>query len=71
MANDPHRNPVSPKVTRASIGSALAVVILYALAQVPAIGELPAAVAGAVTVLVVAGVTWVAGYMKADPHRDS
>lgn len=62
-------NPTSPKVKAAGIGSAVAVLVLYALSRIPAVGELPAEVAGAVTVLVVAGVTVAAGYVKRDPRR--
>lgn len=68
MANTP-KTPTSPKVKAGSIGSAVAVLVLYLLGRIEAVGDLPTAVAGAVTVLVVAAVTYVAGYVKRDPAR--
>jgi len=67
--NTPNSAKVSPKVTVASLGSAVAVLVLYALSLIPAVGELPTTVAGAVTVLVVGGVTFLAGYVRRDPDR--
>lgn len=68
---DAHKNPTSPKVKASGAASAVAVLVLYLLSRIPAVGELPAEVQAAVTVLVVTGVTIAAGYVKADPHRDS
>lgn len=61
--------PVSPKVTTASVGSAVAVLVLYVLSLIPAVGELPDVVAVSITTLVLAGVTFVSGYAKNDPDR--
>ena len=61
--------PVSPKVATSSAGAAVAVIVLYVLSRIPAVGELPAEVQAAATVLVVTAVTFLAGYVKRDPDR--
>ena len=66
-ATDP--TAVSPKVTASTIGGAFSTVLAYLLTQVPFIADAPAAVQGALVVLIVAGATFLSGYVKRDPAR--
>ncbi|WP_273843971.1 hypothetical protein [Rubrobacter calidifluminis] len=59
---------VSPKVTGATIGAALTTLVLYAIETIWHV-DLPASVEGAILTLLVALVTFVAGYLPEDPKR--
>lgn len=65
---------VNPKVTAATggagVGGALAIVLIYVLERIPAVGDLPAAVEAATVVLVSAALAFVAGYLKRDGSRE-
>lgn len=61
MAKYPATNP---KVTAASVASSVTVIVLYVLAQVSVFASLPGEVKGALLVLVTAGATWGAGWLK-------
>lgn len=56
--------PLSPKLTSATLSGALALVLVWAAGMANI--EVPAEVASAVTVLLMAG----AAYLKRDPLRD-
>ena len=61
--------PVSPKVKAGSLSGATSVLVLYLLSQIHLVAALPDPVKAAALVLITAGVTWVAGYLKTDPLR--
>ena len=63
------RNTISPKVTSSTGGSALGVVLAWLVTKVPFIDTAPVAVQAAIVVLVIAGLTFGAGYVKGDPAR--
>lgn len=62
--------PVSPKVTAASVTSAVTVLVMYLLHLVPFIAAFPVPVQGALLVIVTGAVTYVAGYVRRDPLRN-
>lgn len=62
-------NPVSPKVTNTSLTAALTTLIMYTLGQWSPITALPGIVAGALLVVVTAGVTFAVGWGTRDPQR--
>lgn len=61
--------PVSPKVTAATVTSGVVTLVMYLLAQIPAVAGMPAAAQGALLVIVTAAVTYAAGYVVRDPLR--
>lgn len=61
---------VSPKVASASSASAVAVVVAFIVGQVPVLRDAPTEVQAALITLLVAAVTFAAGYIKRDPARD-
>lgn len=63
------KTPVSPKVATATGGSAAGIVLAYVLGQLPFIASLPPEVQAALFTLLVAAVTYGAGYLKRDPLR--
>lgn len=62
-------NPVSPKVTTASVTAAITTLIMFVLDQIPWVRDMPTGVEGAILVLVTAGLTFFAGYQTTDPLR--
>ena len=66
-----HRKPrhVSPKVSTATGGSALGIVVAYYLDKIEFIHSAPTAVQGAIATLVIGAITFVAGYLKTDDAR--
>lgn len=63
------RKTISPKVTASTGGSALGVVLAWALTLIPGVDDAPAQVQGALVVLVIGVLTFAAGYLKGDPAR--
>jgi hypothetical protein len=61
--------PVSPKVTASTVTAGVVTLVMYLLAQIPAVGAMPAAAQGALLVIVTAAVTYAAGYVTRDPLR--
>lgn len=59
----------TPKVTAATGGSALGVVLAWLVTLVPGLDHAPAEVQAAVVVLVIAAVTFAAGWLKSDRRR--
>lgn len=64
-----YSNPVSPKVTVSTVAAAITVLVLYGLSRIQAVGDLPEGVQLAVGTLILAAVTFGAGYQKNDPDR--
>lgn len=62
-------SPISPKVSSATIATAVTTLVMYVLGQVSFIAAMPAVVQGAVLVLVSTGATFAAGYLVTDPLR--
>ncbi len=62
-------NPVSPKVTSATLTTAAVTLVMYVLGQISFVADMPELVKGALLVLVTAGLTFAAGYMRRDPLR--
>lgn len=60
---------VSPKVTAASYGSAVAVLLAWLVGQVPFLADAPGEVQAALVALLVAAVTFAVGYFRRDPAR--
>lgn len=60
------RTDISPKVTASTAGSALGIVLAWILTQVPVVDHAPAAVQGAMVVLIIAGLAFAGGYLKRD-----
>jgi hypothetical protein len=58
--------PLSPKVTTAALAGAVVVILVWILDAAMNI-EMPAAVQGALTVIIVAGAAW----FRRDPLRDA
>lgn len=58
------KTKVSPKVAASTSGGAVAVVVAYILGQLPFVADLPSEVQAALFTIVVAGVTFAAGYLK-------
>lgn len=63
-----NENKVNPKVPAAAagggVGGALGLIAVYAAERVPAIGDLPTTIEGAVVLVVAAAFAFVAGYFK-------
>lgn len=63
------KTPTSPKVTVSTVTGAATVVVLYLLGQIPVFADLNETVKGAILVIVTAGLTYAAGWLKSDPLR--
>ncbi len=70
MSRQRGRVQTETKVTAGSVATALGVVLCYVLEQVPFIAAMPGKVQGALAVLVLAGVSWAAGYLAPHTPRD-
>lgn len=62
-------SPVSPKVTVATVTTAVVTLVMYLLDQLAFVAAMPGLVRGALLVLITAGVTGIAAYWKKDPLR--
>ena len=65
----PPSSPISPKVSSATVAAAVTTLVMYVIGQVPFVAAMPAVVQGALLVLVSAGATFGAGYLRTDPLR--
>lgn len=62
-------SPISPKVTSATVASAIATLAMSLLEQIPVVEQLPEQGKVALLVLLTGAVTFVAGYLSTDPLR--
>jgi hypothetical protein len=67
--NQSKETPVSPKVTASTLGASGSVILLYLLGQWDFIADWPDEVKTALFLLIVGGVTFIAGWLRTDPFR--